>query len=169
MGAVASMALSCVFGTVLLLSMASGAGVYRRVEERMERSAEERIGLTYITAKFHASDEVGGIRAGTFGGGDAMFLPEDIDGIPYETILYVYDGALRELFCEQGWEPGPEAGQAVAEAQELRVAETAPGFFRLQYTSGDGHVFTADVWMRSGGMKSGGMDSGAAMENGGAA
>ena len=154
-GAVASMALTCVFGTFLLLSMAAGAGVYRRVGERIERSAAERTGLTYITAKIHSADQAGGIRAGTFGSTDAVYLLENLDGVPYETILYVYDGALRELFCEQAWEPGPEAGQAVTEARELLVTEAAPGLLRLRYTGGDGHVSQADVWMRSGGTEGG--------------
>lgn len=148
-GAVASMALTCVFGAILLLSMVTGAEVYRRVEERMERSAAERIGLTYITAKLHSADQSGGIRAGTFSGADAVFLLEELDGTPYETILYVYDGALRELFCQQDWEPTPAAGQVIAAARELRVTEAAPGFLRLRYVGGDGRVSGADVWMRS--------------------
>ena len=155
-GVVASMALACVFGTILLLSMATGADVYRRVEERMEQSAAERIGLAYVAAKIHSADRAGGIRAGTFGGADAVYLPEEADGASYETILYVYDGALRELFCERDLEPNPESGQIIAAARELRVTEAAPGFLSLRYTGGDGRVSRTDIWMRSGGNAGGG-------------
>ena len=50
-GTIAALALTCVFGATLLLSLAAGAGVYRRVADRVERSAGDRVGLTYITAK----------------------------------------------------------------------------------------------------------------------
>ena len=58
-GTIAALALTCVFGATLLLSLAAGAGVYRRVADRVERSAGDRVGLTYITAKIHSYDEAG--------------------------------------------------------------------------------------------------------------
>ena len=56
-GTIAALALTCVFGATLLLSLAAGAGVYRRVADRVEQSAGDRVGLTYITAKIHSYDE----------------------------------------------------------------------------------------------------------------
>ena len=58
-GALAALALTCVFGATLLLSLAAGAGVYRRVADRVERSAADRVSLSYITAKIHGSDAAG--------------------------------------------------------------------------------------------------------------
>lgn len=150
-GAMAAMALACVFGTSLLLAMATGASVYRRVGARIESASGERVGLTYITAKLHAVDETGGVAIEPFGGADAVRLLQDLDGASYETILYVYGGALRELFCERAWEPEPEAGQPVTEAQGLRVREELPGLLRLEYVGADGRVSTADVYLRSAG------------------
>ena len=103
-GTIAALALTCVFGATLLLSLAAGAGVYRRVADRVERSAGDRVGLTYITAKIHSYDEAGTAFAGQFGGQDAVYLLQEVDGLTYETILYVYDGWLMELLCERGWE-----------------------------------------------------------------
>ena len=56
-GTMAALMLTCVFGATLLLSLATGASVYRRVADRVEQSAAQRLGLTYITAKIHSYDE----------------------------------------------------------------------------------------------------------------
>ena len=55
-GALAALALTCVFGATLLLSLAAGAVVYRRVSDRVEESSGVRVSLSYITAKLHAAD-----------------------------------------------------------------------------------------------------------------
>ena len=150
-GTIAALALTCVFGATLLLSLAAGAGVYRRVADRVERSAGDRVGLTYITAKIHSYDEEGTAFAGRFGGQDAVYLLQEVDGLTYETILYVYDGWLMELLCERGWELAPENGQTITQARALTVEEPEPGLLRLRYTGADGGLSTADVYLRSGG------------------
>ena len=131
----------CVFGATLLLSLAAGAGVYRRVADRVERSAADRVSLSYITAKIHGSDAAGQVEAGSFGDGDALFLYQEYDGIAYETILYVYNGQLMEQ--------DPEFGEAVCPVRSLEVGLTAPGLLRLTLTDLDGGTQTADVFVRS--------------------
>ena len=44
-GTLAALALTCVFGVTLLLSLAAGAGVYRRVADRVEESSQSRVSL----------------------------------------------------------------------------------------------------------------------------
>ena len=148
-GAIASLILTCVFGATLLLSLAACAGVYRNVAARTEQGANTRVGLTYLTAKLHGGDRADAVYAGTFGGVDAVLLLQDMDGLTYETILYVYDGQLRELLCEQGWELEPEDGEVITEAQGLTVTEPADGLLRLVYTDGGGTTETADINIRS--------------------
>jgi len=154
-GTIAALILTCVFGATLLLSLTAGAGVYRRVEERVERGANRRVGLTYITAKIHDYDTRGAVVAGEFGGGDAVYLLQDMDGICYETILYVHDGWLMELFCEQGWELEPEDGQTITEAVSLTAEKTEEGLLRLVYTDASGETETASIFIRSGELREG--------------
>ena len=149
-GAVAVLIAACIFGAAMLISLVTGAGVYRQVQERTEAAAAERLGIAYITAKLHSHDTEDSIRAGTFGDGDAVYLLESMDGLTYETILYVYNGWLMELFSEQGWELKPEAGQQIAEAQSLTVSEQ-DGLLRLTYVDGNGQSGTAAVFLRSAG------------------
>ena len=148
-GTLAALALTCVFGATLLLSLAAGAVVYRRVADRVEESSGDRISLSYITAKIHASDAAGLVETGSFGGGDAVFLYQDFDGITYETILYVYDGYLMEMLCEKGWEMDAEFGETVFPAQALEAEEPAEGLLRLSLTDENGRTRTADVYVRS--------------------
>lgn len=150
-GTIAALTLTCVFGATMLLSLATGASVYRGVAERVESASGRRVGLTYITAKIHAYDQEGRVLAGQFGGQDAVFLLQEFDGKMYETILYVYEGQLMELLCERGWELNPPDGQTITAAGGLEVSEPEPGLLRLSYTGVDGQTETADVFLRSAG------------------
>lgn len=148
-GTLASLLLTCVFGATLLVSLLTGAGIYRRVESRVEESARMRVSLSYITAKLHGCDQAGMVEAGDFGDGGAVFLYEEIDGLVYETILYVYDGSLMEMLCEKGWELPPEFGEVISPARALNVTEPQQGLLRLALMEPGGQVRSADVYVRS--------------------
>ena len=148
-GTLAALMLTCVFGATLLLSLVTGAGVYRRVEDRVDESSRARVSLSYITAKIHACDQAGMVEAGSFGEGGAVFLYEEFDGFVYETILYVYDGNLMEMLCEKGWEMAPEFGEVVSPARALTVEELKEGLLHLSLTDADGQKRSADIYVRS--------------------
>ena len=140
----------CIFGAALLLSMAMGVMVYRQVQSRTDSSGERRLGLTYITAKIHSHD-ASSVYTGSFGGKDAVFLPEDSpegDG-GYVTILYVHEGYLMELYCAQGAVLSPKDGQRLTEAEGLEVRLESDLLF-LTYTDSRGRRETAEVYLRSG-------------------
>ncbi len=147
---IAALLLTCVFGVTLLMVLSTGAAVYRGVQSRVEESGNRRVGLTYITAKIHGGDRKNGVSAASFEGVDAVRLTEEIDGISYETWLYVYDGWLRELFCEPSSGLLPEDGETITEAEALTVREES-GLLTLTYVDGAGTEETARVWVRSGG------------------
>lgn len=151
-GTIAALTLACVFGMTLLLSLATGAGIYRRVADRVEHSARQRVGLTYITAKIHAYDTRDGVRIGRFGDVDAVFLSEELDGVVYETALYVHDGWMKELLYEKGWNMSPADGMAITEAQSLTVKEE-DGLLTLTYVDPDGRQELAQLMIRSGGLR----------------
>jgi len=149
-GTIASLLLACVFAVTLLMAMVTGAGVYRRVAEQAERGNERRLGLTYMTSKILGSDETGRVECGSFGGSGAVYLYEDLDGLTYETILYVYDGWLMELFCEKDWELEPGDGEQIVQAQRLDV-EREGNLLRLGYTGGSGQYSSTLLALRSAG------------------
>ena len=155
-GTVAVLILTCIFGVTLLMGIFAGAGVYQRISDRAASSAEDRVGLTYITAKLHSFDTVQpdgtpAVRIGQVGGQDALILEETIDGVAYETFLYVYDGQLREMLCLRGNEQDPAFGEVIGPARSLRIERPGKRLLRLEYTREDGRTNTACVCLRSGG------------------
>ena len=145
---IAALLLTCVFAVSMLLTLALGARVYQGVQGRVADSAAQRVGLSYITAKLHAADTADGAAAGAFGGQDAVLLYQEIEGVPYVTALYVADGALRELFCENLDDFLPEDGEAIQPAQALAVKQ-AGSLLTLTLTESDGTAQTAQIHLRS--------------------
>lgn len=148
-GTLAALMLTCVFGATMLMSLVTGAGVYRRVESRVEQNAQSRVSLNYVIARIHAYDGAGMVKTGSFGDGGAVYLYEEAEGIRRETILYVRGGRLMEMFCEDGAELAPEFGEPVSAALDLAVARPKDGLLRLTLTGPDGRPQTADIYVRS--------------------
>lgn len=148
-GAAATLVAACLFGAALVLSLLSSVAVYRQVQERTDRSGERRLGLSYLTAKLHSCDAEGMVRAGDFHGLDALFLSEREGDTSYETVLYVYDGWLRELFYETGYELEPQDGERITEARNLSVRAVGR-LLELDYVDGNGEGGRANVYVRSG-------------------
>lgn len=148
-GTIAALALTCVFGATMLLSLATGAMVYRRVADRVELSSEDRVGLTYITAKIHSYDASGCVEVGQFDGLDALYLYTDVDGSGYVTILYVYDGWLRELYCERDLEFDPADGETISAAESLLISEPLERCLSLEFTGARGVTESTVIYLRS--------------------
>jgi len=49
----------------------------------------------------------------SFEGVDALVLSQDIEDVRYETLVYCWDGYLRELFIEAGLEIDAEFGEQI--------------------------------------------------------
>ena len=147
-GTAAVLLAAVLFGAALLISLLTGVGVYRQIQTRTETASGERLGMAYVSAKVHAHDAAGAVLAGSFGGGDALYLLQDLDGLEYETILYVHDGWLMELFCERGWELKPEAGQQITPAGALTVREDG-GLLSLALADTEGRTQQAEIYLRS--------------------
>lgn len=148
-GTIAALTLTLVFGLTLLLGLAAGAGVYRRVTERVEQSQEDRVGLTYLAAKLRGWDEAGQLRVGLFDGLPAVFLLQQLDGAAYETALYVHDGWLKELLYEQGWPLEPGDGEPITQAQALEAGWEREGLLHLLYTGSNGREESLFLCIRS--------------------
>ena len=149
-GTIAALILTLVFGATLLISLATGATVYRHVADRVEEGSRQRVGLTYVTAKIRGADEAGMVSVGKFGDVDAVYLYSDEGGDLYETVIYVYGGKLMELYCEEDAGFTPADGDAITEAQKMTVSSPRDGLIRLTYTDSEGITETADVFLRSG-------------------
>ena len=89
------------------------------------------------------------MAAGEFGGGDALLLTQDIDGMEYVTRIYVSGGYLMELFSTADSEMSPEDGEKLMAAQALS-ASLSEGLLELSVTPEDGRPVELTLSLRSG-------------------
>ena len=92
-------------GLVLL-----GGSVYRRVVAHSQENDQMRTTLSYVANQVRRKDMAGNVQVGKFHGQDALLLTQNFEDIECVTYLYCWEGSLRELFIEKGYELGPEAG-----------------------------------------------------------
>ena len=101
----------CLAGLFALLAMGVtllGTGVYRAVAGDADANSTQRTALSYVVNQIRRAD-AGGVAVGTFGGADALRLTETgEDGSVYVTLIYCWEGSLRELYMEEDTGLAPE-------------------------------------------------------------
>lgn len=138
-----------VFAVSVLLVLLAGAGAYQDIAERMERQYEERTCLSYLDAKVRHYDQNGQIAVETLDGCEALALYEEIEGVRYKTLIYCYDGYVRELFYEEGLQFHPADGQMIIAARDLDVELMVDNLLRLTCRTAEGVQETVLLYLRS--------------------
>lgn len=126
-----------------------GSSVYRAAAADADVNAAHRTALSYVVNQIRRGD-AGGVAVGSFGGGDALRLSETLsDGTVYVTLIYCYDGSLRELYMEEGTGLSPEDGTSILALDSLGLAVGEDGL--LTITAGlDGTSWPVSLAPRSG-------------------
>lgn len=142
----------CLAGLFALLAMGVtllGTGVYRAVAGDADANSTQRTALSYVVNQIRRAD-AGGVAVGTFGGADALRLTETgEDGSVYVTLIYCFEGSLRELYMEEDTGLAPEDGMAVLELSSLDLSVTENG--GLDITASDGeHQWSVTLYPRTG-------------------
>jgi hypothetical protein len=138
-----------VFASCVLSVLLTGAGAYRRLTHRDQVAYECRTAIQYLATKVRQAPTPQSVGVDCFGSGDCLTISEEIDGQPYLTRIYCYDGWLRELFSGAQVEFLPEDGEPVLPAQslsltleesalsiELNYADAAPSTLTLSIRGG---------------------------------
>ena len=114
------LALCGVFAFLALGSTLLGSGVYRSGVRQSEENSARRTVLSYLANQVRQGDN-GQIGVTSFGGGDALVLTSTVDGVLYDTVIYCFDGSLRELYCERGLGLLPEDGTVLTALDGLEI------------------------------------------------
>jgi hypothetical protein len=85
------------FALFSMLTMIIGVHFYKDLTEDSANRGDLRTALSYVANRFRAADTVNGISLENRGGVDALVLREQLGGHSAETLIYCYDGALREF------------------------------------------------------------------------
>jgi hypothetical protein len=149
------LALACAFAASILIVLMLGANIYGHIQKTSDVQFNERVTLSYITAKVRSSDIAGGVETGEFGGASALYLTEEFYGEEFSTIIYYHDGWLREIFtdresafAEDSWLT-PDAGMPLLEVDYLSFHMIKPTLLSVEYSGKDGSSGQIFVNVRS--------------------
>ena len=141
-----TLALFCVFAASALMVVLIGARVYQNTIERMNSNFDGRASITYVTNKIRQSDSAGMIDVITMKDGvTAIVLDREFDGDIYSTLIYHYNGALREVFVEKGANFNLDSGQEIVRVSQFNVRETSENLFSLETVDLHGNTVHAMV------------------------
>jgi len=107
----------------ILLVLLTGADVVQKLTRRDQESFDRRTAAQYVATRVRQADSAGMITVLQSDGQDVLVLAEEINGTMYETLVYCYDGYLREMFVEAGMGQDPEFGEKILPMQAFRVAD----------------------------------------------
>lgn len=109
-----------VLGLCIMTVLYMGAGAYKRLTHRGEEAYTKRTVPSYIATKVRKADTNGGVSVGEREGTEVLELWETIGEECFVTLIYSYNGYVRELYIREGIDPELSAGESIAEAKELR-------------------------------------------------
>lgn len=138
-----------VFAACVLLVLLTGAGAYQRLTQRDSAAYDRRTCTQYIATRVRQGDVSGALTVETGAEGDTVSITEYIDGFPFVTRIYCYDGWLWELFAAAGEDMEPRAGEKIAQARALSAA-LEDGLLTVTVTTPDGVDSTVVLSVRSG-------------------
>lgn len=139
-----------VFALFCVIMVLISAGFFKSVYRRTEAETEKRILYNYIVNAVRASDRAGAVSIHEKGGVKALVL-SDIQGENvYENSIYLYDGALREIYLEKDDEFCPEYGEIIAPAKAFD-ASIENGMLTLSIVTSNGESRSLRVYLKAGG------------------
>ena len=137
-----------VFAVCILSVLLTGADVYRKLAARDQLGYDQRTAAQYLTTRVRQADQLGDVSIRYFEGQDALVFTEVIEGGTYQTLVYCYDGYLRELFAAAGGGFLPEDGERVLEARGLSIRQDGQ-LLEMELTSPSGEVQRLKLYLRS--------------------
>ncbi len=141
--------LFAVFTITVLFVLMSGAGVYKNTQTVMQERFEERTCLSYVTAKVNHYDKANSIYVTDFGGCNALAMDEVIAGDTYSTLIYCYEGQVKELMFRKDLELEPAAGKDITPAKSLEFT-TEGNLVTVKCVGTTGHASTISLNVASG-------------------
>ena len=137
------------FAICILSVLLTGADVYQRLSVRDRDSYDQRTAAQYLTTRIRQADQMDSVSVRDFKGQDALVFTEIIEGSTYETLVYCYNGYLRELFVVADGDFLPEDGEKVLEAQGLAVSLDGR-IVHVEVTGAAGEEQMLTIYLRSG-------------------
>lgn len=107
--------------------------------------------MSFLAEKVRQGDGSGDIYVGEFEGTNALFIEYTLQETLYTDIIYSYDGALCELFCEKGAGFSHKDGTKLIEVSSVIFSEPESGLIYIEATGTDGKTSSLHLYLKSGG------------------
>ena len=127
------------FSLFALFLVVIGARVYRELTVSSEENTQWRAAFSYVANKVRMNGgTAGSVSVEERDGIAVLSLRQSYEEAEYETVIYYYDGALREYFAAAGQDFMPEAGERIARAADFRIEENGTGQLLFTLEEEDG-------------------------------
>ena len=120
-GVLVLLVFACFMVSVLFVLL-SGADIVHRLTERDQSAYNSRTAVQYLTTRVRQADKAGSVSVTVAEDTPILVLTEEIEGFPYETRVYYYDGYLREMFSPAGIGLPLEFGEKILPMKKFSVA-----------------------------------------------
>ena len=137
-----------IFAICILSLLLTGADVYQRLAERDQYSYHQRTAAQYLATRVRQADRLGTVTVRPFEEETVLVFAESIEGGTYETLVYCYDGYLRELFVSSESIFALEDGERIMPAQSMSIRQDGQ-LLNMELTSYSGDVQTLELYLRS--------------------
>ncbi len=130
------------FSLFSLFLVVMGANIYRQVVASGRENTKFHTSYLYLANRIRmSSDSLDAIRVEQRDGIDMLVITEDFETTGLETLIYYYDGALRECVAAEDTF-APEDGKKIVEAESFTIEETQPGKLLLSMTDANGKQYS---------------------------
>lgn len=113
------------FAISILFVLLNGAGVYRRLTERDQRSYDNRTCVQYLATKVRQASSPTAVSVDTFEEVDSLLISQNIDGSVFVTRIYCYEDWLMELFTIADGDFYPEDGERILPLSQLEISQNS--------------------------------------------
>jgi len=137
-----TMLLLFALGLCSLFTILIGAQVYENINVRMEENFSGSTILSYISTKVRQGDTAGAISVETVDSVSVLKLVQEINGDPYETLIYCLDGQVKELFTRQDSGLTLKDGITVIDSAGLVFSMTEDNLLTAEVLGSDGGSIT---------------------------
>lgn len=138
-----------IYGSFALLSMlltVTGAHVYSDIVSTGRENTQLRSSLSYAANKVRMSTRAAGtVRIEVEGGITVLVLEAAAKG--YQTRIYYYEGALRELYQAAEQPFWPDLGEKLMEVSEFQMEETDAGHLVLRTEDSEGKTRSLHLYI----------------------
>jgi len=137
------------FALMSLMLTLLGTRVYRHIADTSAQNGDSQIVLNYIVNKVRTCDAQDAVRVETHNGFATLCLYEALDGDPYVTYIYAYNGYLWEQFSQVPQPFEPEKGERLTPVLSLAFALTPSGLLQTTIETNAGEAKTVLTALRA--------------------